>query len=92
MSGRVAIAIVGDYRGGEVSHAATNAALRHAAERAGVALESSWVATTRVARDPEVLTAFDGIWAAPASPYASSAGALAGIRFARERGWPFFAT
>jgi CTP synthase (UTP-ammonia lyase) len=34
----------------------------------------------------------DSIWASPGSPYESFEGALAGIRLARERGYPFFAT
>jgi CTP synthase (UTP-ammonia lyase) len=38
------------------------------------------------------LAAFDGLWAAPGSPYRSLEGALAGVRFARERGVPFFGT
>ncbi len=38
------------------------------------------------------LALFRGIWCVPASPYASTAGALAAIRFARESGHPFLGT
>lgn len=34
----------------------------------------------------------DALWASPGSPYLSIEGALAGIRFARERGWPLLGT
>ena len=80
------IAVVGDFDGRMQSHAATNAALA----LYGAAVEAAWVPTTGA--EPEVLARFDGIWAAPGSPYASFDGALAAIRWAREMGKPFLAT
>ena len=38
------------------------------------------------------LESFDGIWAAPGSPYKSFDGMLKGIEFARRRDWPFLGT
>ena len=42
--------------------------------------------------DETTLKQFDALWCAPGSPYKSMDGALRGIQFARERGWPFIAT
>src|SRR5437879_10192834 len=39
-----------------------------------------------------MLESFDGIWAAPGSPYQSFNGMLKGIEFARRRDWPFLGT
>ncbi len=38
------------------------------------------------------LTQVDALWCSPGSPYLSLDGALNGIRFARERGWPIIGT
>ena len=38
------------------------------------------------------LKIFDGLWAAPGSPYRSFDGMLRGIEFARRRDWPFVGT
>ena len=40
----------------------------------------------------KVLESFDGLWAAPGSPYQSMDGMLKGIEFARTRDWPFLGT
>jgi CTP synthase (UTP-ammonia lyase) len=40
----------------------------------------------------ERLAAYDGVWIAPASPYRSMDGALAAVRYARERGVPLVGT
>jgi CTP synthase (UTP-ammonia lyase) len=40
----------------------------------------------------EHLAAYDGVWIAPASPYRSMDGALAAVRYARERGVPLVGT
>jgi CTP synthase (UTP-ammonia lyase) len=34
----------------------------------------------------------DALWASPGRPYRSMEGALAAIRFARDRNWPFVGT
>ncbi|HEU4382422.1 MAG TPA: hypothetical protein VFR85_02870 [Anaeromyxobacteraceae bacterium] len=81
------IAVVGDFDPGNRTHLMTNAALDH------VGLDFEWVATDAVGEPAEAsLSAFDGLWIAPASPYRSMAGALAAIRHARERGVPLVGT
>ena len=52
-----------------------------------------WVATESIAKEPQGrLKEFQGLWCVPASPYVSTEGALAAIRFAREQGIPFLGT
>ena len=88
------IAIVGDYNSTFHSHPATNMAIGVAAHAAGLEAEPVWVATDEISpADPNhTLAQFDGIWLGPGSPYRSSEGALAAVRFARERQWPFVGT
>jgi CTP synthase (UTP-ammonia lyase) len=81
------IAIVGDFNAGNVTHRLTN----QACEQLGLAFD--WVPTDAIGHDPrERLGTFDGVWIAPASPYRSMDGALAAIRYARERGVPLVGT
>ncbi len=90
---RARIGIVGDYDPGYISHRETGAALEDSGRRLGVRVDYEWVATDAVAAGGTgALAAFDGLWAAPGSPYRSLDGALVGIRFARERCVPFFGT
>jgi CTP synthase (UTP-ammonia lyase) len=86
--GRAAIGVVGDFTPGNLTHQATNVALTH------VGLSFEWVPTVQVRpHDPAGrLADYAGLFIAPASPYRSMAGALAAIRFARERGVPLVAT
>lgn len=88
------IAVVGDFDATRFSHWATEAALFHSAQLAETRLELDWIGTERVAREgaERCLAGRDGIWGSPGSPYASSDGMLAGIRFARERGLPYLGT
>jgi CTP synthase (UTP-ammonia lyase) len=83
-----AIGVVGDFDAGNLTHQATNQALTHAG------LRFEWVPTVDVPpHEPAArLAAYTGLFIAPASPYRSMAGALAAIRFARERGVPLVAT
>jgi CTP synthase (UTP-ammonia lyase) len=84
---RPRVAVVGDFNDGNVTHRLTNAALEH------LKLPIAWVATDAVGTAPEVtLAAYDALWIAPASPYRSMDGALAAIRYARERGVPLVGT
>lgn len=81
------VGIVGDFDQGKHSHWATEAALFHAAARLGLTLIPRWISTSRLASvDPErELGECDAIWGAPGSPYASMAGILSAIEFARQR-------
>jgi CTP synthase (UTP-ammonia lyase) len=85
---RATIGVVGDFRPQEPTHQATNQALTHA----GLSFE--WVPTTEVRPDAPAarIGGYTGLFIAPASPYRSMEGALAVIRFARERGVPLVAT
>jgi CTP synthase (UTP-ammonia lyase) len=82
-----AVGIVGDFNPQNVTHRFTNDALGH------LKLSFEWVPTDQV---PEAaarrLGGYAGLWIAPASPYRSMDGALASIRYARERGVPLVGT
>jgi CTP synthase (UTP-ammonia lyase) len=90
----VRIGILGDFNPAFRSHHATNDALQHAAKKLGCTVESAWVSTPSLLEcDPKSsLESFDGLWAAPGSPYKSFDGMLKGIEFARVNDWPFLAT
>ncbi len=93
MDRAVKVGVIGDFDASSVFHAATNAALDHAAAALGIPVNVSWVPTpTLEDRPASALEMFDALWCSPGSPYKSMDGALAGIRFAREQGRPFFAT
>jgi CTP synthase (UTP-ammonia lyase) len=88
------IAIVADYDPKNKYHVATELSIAHAADVAGIDVTAHWV-HTRTLDDSSILdglSEYDAIWAGTSSPYASMDGALRAIRFARERGWPFFGT
>lgn len=88
-SGRAAarIAIVGDHNARNATHTAIDRALGH------VGLGFEWIGTERVGTDAaRRLGPYAGLWIAPASPYRDMDGALAAVRFARERGVPLVAT
>ncbi len=84
----VLVGIVGDFNAENPTHQATNAALAH------VGLRGEWVPTVDVApeRCDQRLAVYAGFLIAPASPYRNLEGALAAIRFARERGVPLVGT
>jgi CTP synthase (UTP-ammonia lyase) len=95
MNQRVKIGIIGDYDPAKYfSHNATNESLRHAGNALSVSVDYSWLMTSSLISPSreETLKQFDALWCAPGSPYKSMDGALLGIQFAREKGWPFFAT
>ncbi len=89
------VGIIGDYDPEiYLSHRQTNESLKHAGKALSVSVDYSWLPTpslTDPLREKE-LRQFDALWCAPGSPYKSMEGALLGIQFARENGWPFFAT
>ena len=80
------IAIVGDYRPRNETHRAVTDGLTTAR------VEVVWVPSDEVDHRAERLAGYRGVVAAPGSPYASTAGVLAAIRYARERGVPFTGT
>ena len=68
--------------------------MQHAAAKLKIAVESEWLATPSLVEPNagKILETFDGIWAAPGSPFKSFDGMLKGIEFARRRDWPFLGT
>ena len=94
MSEALEIGIIGDFNARNYTHVATNDALKHAAAAVSTPLNSTWVATSTLLDGSRelVLERFDALLCAPGSPYVSMDGALAGIRFARERRRPFLGT
>jgi CTP synthase (UTP-ammonia lyase) len=92
---RLKVGIIGDYDATKYSsHIATNESLRHTGSALSVSVDYSWLPTPSLMNPSreETLRQFDAFWCAPGSPYKSMEGALLGIRFARENGWPFFGT
>jgi CTP synthase (UTP-ammonia lyase) len=94
MNQTIKVGIIGDYNPDLQFHRATNEALEHAARALSSALDFQWLPTRSLEDKSELknLEHFDALWCSPGSPYNSMAGALQGIRFARERGWPFVGT
>ena len=88
------VGIIGDFNPQLRHHLATNEALDHAAGALATMVEYAWLPTESLdhAGCEATLQRFDALWCAPASPYKSMQGALRGIRFAREQGWPFIGT
>jgi CTP synthase (UTP-ammonia lyase) len=90
----VRIGILGDYDPRSPTLPAVSKSLEHASALLNLAVEAEWIPTpSLLAPDAQKkLEGFDGIWAAPGSPYKSFDGMLKGIEFARRRDWPFLGT
>ena len=90
----VRIIVVGDFNPGNESHTATNEALGHCSTALGLQVEPEWVGTEKLlgAGLAAHLTAANGIWIAPASPYRSMEGALSAIRLGRLNNIPLLGT
>jgi CTP synthase (UTP-ammonia lyase) len=94
VSDAVRIAILGDFDPDSPTLPAIDKSLEHASAKLNVPVESQWLATPSLIEPnaEKLLESFDGIWAAPGSPYKSMEGMLKGIEFARRRDWPFLGT
>jgi len=94
MSSTVRIGLMADFNPAFPPHRVVNEVLQHVAQSLGVQIEDCWLPTESLAeKDSETaLAQFDALWCAPGSPYKSLRGALNGIRFARERDYPFIGT
>ena len=90
----VRIGILGDFNPEFRSHHATNDSLQHAADKLGLEVESTWLPTPSLLEPGAnaILDSYDGLWAAPGSPYKSFDGMLKGIEFARVHDRPFLGT
>ena len=85
------IGLIGDRDDAVTAHRAIPRALALAGAAAATALDVQWVGTETI-DGPARLSAFDGLWCVPASPYRDMDGALRAIRHARETGLPFLGT
>lgn len=89
----IPIGIIGDFDASRPTHAATDAALLHAAGTLGVEVKPDWLATHELLEMPSsVLESFAGFFVAPGSPYRSVDGALRAIQLARESRKPLLGT
>lgn len=90
----VRLGLIGDQDPTIYAHQMIPLALGLASAAVGHDVEHDWLPTATLAdaSAAERLAAYDGLWCVPGSPYVSMAGALDGIRYARERGVPFLGT
>ncbi|KPV49934.1 hypothetical protein SE17_29830 [Kouleothrix aurantiaca] len=92
MNPTIRVALIGDHDPAITAHRAIPHALELAAAPAECRAEPVWIATAALAASTAALDEAQAIWCVPGSPYENMDGALAGIRFARERGVPFLGT
>jgi CTP synthase (UTP-ammonia lyase) len=84
---KITLGVVGDFDTRNPTHTFTNTALEN------LKLGYEWVPTDTVPAEPSGrLGQYAELWIAPASPYRDMEGALAAIRYARERGVPLVGT
>jgi CTP synthase (UTP-ammonia lyase) len=91
MRKNILIGLIGDYDATVPAHQAIPIALQLAAESAAIEVKRQWVPTEEV-QSVACVSAFDGLWCVPASPYRNIEGALLAIQYARESGRPFLGT
>jgi CTP synthase (UTP-ammonia lyase) len=83
---------MGERDGTFPPHRMLDDAIQHSASEFSLTVETDWVATGVMKDSADtVLAGYHGLWAAPGS-LESVEGALAGIRFAREKRIAFFGT
>ncbi|CAM3384380.1 hypothetical protein BZK31_13070 [Pseudomonas floridensis] len=87
----VRIGLVGDFDVQVTAHRAIALALQTVGDALQIRVSAEWLPTTETL-DTDRLSAFDGLWCVPGSPYRNMQGALRAIRFARERRMPFLGT
>lgn len=88
------IGLIGDYDSSVKAHIAIPRALALAASALGTSITPEWLPTPDLATAAldAALAPYAALWSVPATPYASMEGALAAIRYARERSVPFLGT
>jgi CTP synthase (UTP-ammonia lyase) len=93
MDSTVKIGVIGDFNAKNSTHLTTNASIVHAADAIGQPVAIEWLPTPQLERNGvAALSAYQGLWCSPGSPYVSMEGALAAIQYAREAQLPFFGT
>ncbi|MEP7038542.1 MAG: CTP synthase [Acidobacteriota bacterium] len=88
----IKIGLIGDYSPQVTAHIAIPQALQLAADETECEVKETWLATDEILGNFKRLSDFDARWCVPASPYKSMDGALAAIKFAREKDVPFLGT
>lgn len=84
----IEVVLVGEFRPNDVvAHRGIAALVEQRADVRG-----RWLRTDEVGHAEHTLSGANAIWCVPGSPYANMDGALAAIRFARERAIPFLGT
>ena len=91
MRKKVTVGLIGDYSQAVLAHQAIPMALQNSADALDIDLAFEWIPTDEISSASR-LSAFNGLWCVPASPYRSMDGALLAIRYARENGIPFLGT
>jgi len=89
----ITIGIIGDFNPDKPSHAATDAAVKHAADFLALDVKTEWLGTGNLRRKSvkDTIGQYRGLLAAP-TPYFFVDGAIKGIRLAREMNIPFLGT
>jgi CTP synthase (UTP-ammonia lyase) len=80
---RITIGLVGDHDETVPAHRGIPLALQQAGKLCAAAVEYHWIPTEEIVA-AERVSAFDGLWCVPGSPYRSMEGALTAIRYARQ--------
>jgi CTP synthase (UTP-ammonia lyase) len=93
MADAIQIGVLGEYDPKSPTLPSVEKSMQHAASELKITPQVTWVPTDSLLGNPDQkLEAFDGLWAAPGSPYKSFDGMLRAIEFARRRDWPFVGT
>jgi CTP synthase (UTP-ammonia lyase) len=90
----ISIGIIGDFNPEKPSHIATNDALKHAADFLSLDMKVEWLGTGNLRRKSvkDTIGQYQGLFAAPGTPYFFVDGAIKGIKLAREMNIPFLGT
>ncbi|MCM3703099.1 glutamine amidotransferase-related protein [Paenibacillus macerans] len=89
----IRIGLIGDYNPQVKAHVAIPEAIRLAATDLGGEAQFEWIPTPSLEHDAtRKLAGYHALWTVPASPYASTLGALNGIEYARTQQVPFLGT
>jgi CTP synthase (UTP-ammonia lyase) len=94
MTNSISIGIIGDFNPEKPSHIATDAALKHAADFLSLDVKPEWLGTGNLRRKSvkDTIGQYQGLFAAPGTPYFFADGAIKGIKLAREMNIPFLGT
>jgi CTP synthase (UTP-ammonia lyase) len=94
MTNSISIGIISDFNPEKPSHIATDAALKHAADFLSLNVKTEWLGTGNLRRKSvkDTVGQYQGLFAAPGTPYFFADGAIKGIRLAREMNIPFLGT